>query len=103
MLGVPATPFLSLGYISVVSVWSRTNSSIAIPPPQQRRFSIHCYIHGINQLNAIAAARINTPPHQLTTKQTRRWNLQATQNRLLKIIRAVIQRKTEFTKTQHRL
>jgi hypothetical protein len=86
-----------------VSVWGLTNSSIAVPAPQQRRLSIHCYIHGINQLNAIAATRINTPLHQLTTKQTRRWNLQATQHRLLQIIRAVIQRKTEFTKTQHRL
>ncbi len=103
LLGVPDTSFRSLGDIFVVGVWGRTNSSIAVPSPQQRCFSIHCYIHGINQLNAIATTGINTPLHQLTTKQTLRWNLQATQNRLLQIIRTVIQRKSEFTKTQHRL
>jgi hypothetical protein len=74
-----------------------------MPSAHQRRLSIHCYIDGINQLNAIATTGVNTSLHQLTTKETRRRNLQAAQNGLFKIIRAVIQRKTKLTKSQHRL
>jgi hypothetical protein len=74
-----------------------------VSSPQQRCFSIQCYIHGINQLNAIATTGINTPLHQLTIEKARPWDLEVSQHRLLQIIGAVIQRKTELTKTQHRL
>jgi hypothetical protein len=46
-----------------------------MPPAHQRRLTIHCYINGINQLNAIATTGINAPLHQLPMKQLRRRNL----------------------------
>jgi hypothetical protein len=103
LLEVTANPFRSLSDIAVVGVWGRPNSSITMLSADQRRLAIHCYIDGVNQLNAIAPTGINAPLHQLTTKQTRRRNLQAAQNGLFQIIRAVIQRKTKLTKSQHRL